>query len=826
MTVQQSAPETNPVAALSAQDGTGASFGWATWVLTAATIETIIGLRFNLMQYPLIPLGIAEITWARAVTLVGLIGLALALLSLVKRTDGYRLTLTAAVAGLAVVVADSIIGFDFQGMFGTDPNAGHPSTILIGAFALRLIPVALLLLATWIVCDLRRSSGGNFPERLLLACGLLMGVIGLVAVLPGVRFANIGIGDFNIRELFGGSYRVFRSNFRIGPASPAEVYYAAMFFIAVLISTLALHIERPAAHKSTARDRLFSALDWVALALLGFCCLHYAYVGVEQMLFTTFQAHVALIGCVTVLYLCYRLFGAALAMCGVVALLYFFFCGYMPGIFSAEYGGYPTLAENLWYNNSKAVLGSQMGILLNNVLPFILFGSLLSASGAAGSLIRISFSLMRRTRGGPAHAAVLASGLFGTVSGSAVSNVVGTGVITIPMIKKRGFTSEFSAGVEATASTGGQIMPPIMGAAALVMADLTGAGYLNILIAALVPALAYYLSLFANVVVESRRMGMEPQSEDEVEPVTRQDWINVIMLVFLPLVVVIERLINGASPAGSAVVAIIVVVGLSVLSPLVRRKPTVLLEAIAEGGVTFGRLLMVVGVVGIIVAVMSTTDLPSKIGREIADLASITLVLTLAITAGVSLLLGMGMPTLPAYLTVVVILGPALNQLGLSPMTTHMFIFYFGVASAITPPVAVAAFAAASIAGARPMAAGVAAVKIGAVIFAVPFIFALNPDLLIVQNAFVENSGRVFSLFAFVSALLRTALIVWLLATVAGRFDTRRLSRLETLLRLAAAIFAISPTLFIYGPAVAAGIALIVVHRLGRGAAAPRLAGR
>ena len=205
-------------------------------------------------------------------------------------------------------------------------------------------------------------------------------------------------------------------------------------------------------------------------------------------------------------------FGFALSAFGAIALFYFFFSGWMPGIFKAEFSGYRSIADNLWFNNSKAVLGSKLGILLNNVLPFIIFGALLSATGAAKSLITIAFNLMRGTRGGPAHAAVLASGLFGSVSGSAVSNVVGTGVITIPMIKKRGYRAEFAGGVEATASTGGQIMPPIMGAAALVMADLTGTKYLDIMIAALVPALAYYLSLFVTVMFESRRMDMQAQA--------------------------------------------------------------------------------------------------------------------------------------------------------------------------------------------------------------------------------------------------------------------------------------------------------------------------
>ena len=350
-------------------------------------------------------------------------------------------------------------------------------------------------------------------------------------------------------------------------------------------------------------------------------------------------------------------------------------------------------------------------------------------------------------------------------------------------------------------------MPPIMGAAALVMADLTGTKYLDIMIAALVPALAYYLSLFVTVMFESRRMDMQAQALDEIDPMTRQDFVNVGLLVFLPLFIVIWRLVQGASPAGAALTAIIVLVVLSWFSPTVREKPSVILRAIANGGVTFGRLLMVVGVVGIIVAVMNTTDLPSKIGREITEFASIALVLTLILTAVVSLLVGMGMPTLP-YLTVIIILGPALNSLGLSIMTSHMFVFYYGVASAITPPVAVAAFAAASIAGAKAIQTGMAAVRIGIVIFAVPFMFALNPDMMIVQAAF-DSSADTFSLVGFLSALARTALMIYLLASSTSRFDKTKLPLWEAISRFGLAILLISPDLPIHGLA-----ALVLAHLL------------
>ncbi len=778
----------------------------------AAAVEVIIALKFNLLRYPTIPLGVADLTWARLLLLFAFAGFAFFAWRNSKVEPSSRITVVIALAGFALLALDGIIGFRFNPGIAEEGEVPlHPSVLALGELNLRVVPCLSMALAVLGLTFMQGFGKDGLMGRITVVGGLAMGLVGMLAVLPALPYSALGVGDFTVREIFGPINRVFKSSFRIGPASPSEVYYAGMFMLAALITVASMGRSDEDLDKSGATMNWMRIFDWAALLLLGYACFQYVFVGIEKMSFSTADAHAALIGCLAVVYLCYRVFGIALALFGAISLLYFFVSGFMPGIFKAEFGGYRSIADNLWFNNSKAVLGSKLGILLNNVLPFIIFGSLLSATGAAKSLITIAFFMMRRTRGGPAHAAVMASGLFGSVSGSAVSNVVGTGVITIPMIKKRGYAPTFAGGVEATASTGGQIMPPIMGAAALVMADLTATSYLDIMIAALIPALAYYLSLFVTVIFESRRMNMQVQSLQDLDPVTRQDYINVFLLVLVPLFIVIWRLVQGASPAGSALTAILAILLLSAFSPTVRQQPALLLKAIGQGGVTFGRLLMVVGVVGIIVAVMNTTDLPSKLGREITEFASIALVLTLVLTAVVSLLVGMGMPTLPAYLTVIIILGPALNSLGLSLMTSHMFVFYFGVASAITPPVAVAAFAAAAIAGAPAIQTGIAAVRIGIVIFAVPFMFALNPDMMIVQAAF-DTAERSFSMVGFLSAILRTALMIYLLASSTSRYDQQRMPFWEAAVRFGLAIMLISPDLMIHGPAAGLSILAIVAH--------------
>ena len=529
----------------------------------------------------------------------------------------------------------------------------------------------------------------------------------------------------------------------------------------------------------------------------------------EEGLFFFDEGHAwnTVIGCLIILYFCWRVWGLPLAIVGSVAFLYFFYGQGAPGILGhAGMDFVQDTPAELWYNTGDGVMGNIMGILVNTVFPFIIMGAVLEGTGGGNSMIKLSYHAMKRFRGGPAHAAIMASSLFGTISGSAVSNVVGTGVITIPMIKKRGFKPSFAGGVEATASTGGQIMPPIMGAAALVMADFIGIDYLLIIIAAIVPALAYYASLFTTVVFEARALNVNAAEEADVDPIVTQDWINLILVV-VPITAVVVCLLMGFSAAGSAMLALSLLLVISFLNPEMRAKPILVLQSFARGGTTFGRLLMAIGTVGIIIAVLGSTGLPLEFAKVISQSAGDNLLVALLFAALAALALGMGMPTLPAYLTIIIILGPSLTSLGLTDLNAHFFVFYFGVASAITPPVAMAAFAAASISGGGAMGTAVAATRIGIVIFAIPFLFAFNPEMLI-----VAEGGAEFSLGAFLFLLLRLALLIYMLASAASRFDKGRMPLWECIARAAAGLLLISPVIAISGAAVVASVALIAMH--------------
>ncbi|MEE2955299.1 MAG: TRAP transporter fused permease subunit [Pseudomonadota bacterium] len=573
---------------------------------------------------------------------------------------------------------------------------------------------------------------------------------------------------------------------RIGPL-PSEPLRAGMLGASLLVVLLSNSFTGILAARSKRLLLPGVAIDAVLLGVGLFAFWRY-YVdtsAIEDGLFFFEPMHIwtALAGSACMIIACWRIWGAPLAVCGIVAIFYFYTGEYWPWLLETAPVEFVESAEDLWFNQNDGVLGNILGIMIYTVFPFVLLGCMLERTGGGRSLIKIAFHLTRRYRGGPAHAAILASSLFGTMSGGAVTNVVGTGVITIPMIKRRGFDPSFAGGVEATASCGGQIMPPIMGSAALVMADFTGISYLTIIVAALVPALAYYASLFVSVIFESRRLGVTAAPDVEGElAVAPQDFVNLVMVI-VPVVTVVTALLNGLSPAGSGLVALFILLPITFCNPEIRRNPLLIFVALSRGGQQFARLLMAIGVVGVIVAVLGATGLPNDFAQLAAKATDSWLFLTLLLAMASALLLGMGMPTLPAYLTIILIMGPSLQQFGLAVLTAHMFVFYYGVASSITPPVAIAAYAAASISGSPPLKTAVMAIRIGVVKFVIPFVFAYYPILLI-----VKESGVAFDTLGFASIIIRLLLAIYLLSSAVSAFDVRQLPVWEIVVRIALAV--------------------------------------
>ncbi len=528
--------------------------------------------------------------------------------------------------------------------------------------------------------------------------------------------------------------------------------------------------------------------------------------------------------------------------------------------------------QDILVNNAQGLLGRFMQILLNTVFPYIVLGSLFGVSAGGRSLIKLAFLCTRSLRGGPAHAAIVSSAMFGTISGGPVVNVLSTGVLTIPMMLKRGFKKTFAGGIEAAASSGGQIMPPVMGVAAFVLSAMTAVPYREVIIAAMIPATAYFGCLFLNVVFQARKQGITAQGEitDEMR-LTREDALHLIM-IFGPILLIMALLMTpkeaigcGSVAAMMGVTQIITDTGcqaenlpwlfkllqnsvgdaasagwwatalLAVLYFLdrdIRRSPGRLFRAFADAGVLVSTLYLMFLAVSVIDFCLNFTGLSNYIARDIIyalgsfsesiEGSGLFLFPALLATMLMAVLLGMGMPTVPAYINVALLIGPILIGLGIATFTAHMFVFYFAVASAITPPVAVAAFAAASITKADPMATGISAVRSGIVMFVIPFVFAYYPELLLIPAAQIQPGGSDAGYLpgydgsihwdSLMWLLARLMLSLYLLASVLSRFDRAPLSLVEMVVRLGLAAIVISATPMLYSAGVAAAVLLLIWH--------------
>lgn len=543
--------------------------------------------------------------------------------------------------------------------------------------------------------------------------------------------------------------------------------------------------------------------DLLLILVLAVAMQRYARIGeaLESGLYF-FQASDILIGVAAIallLELTRRTFGLPLVIVCLLAIGYALFGRYLPWIF--QHSGYSLeqVMQVIWYS-FDGVFGGPLSVVTTLIMVFIVFGSLLEAVGAGPVLLRFAFVATGRMRGGPAHAAIAASGVFGTMSGSVSGNVVGTGVMTIPMIIKRGFPARYAGGVEAAASSGGQFMPPIMGAVAFIMSDVTGIPYLTICLAALLPAVFYYASLFVSVHLEAVARDIHPIPRRDLPVLTRHDWLMSLCFI-LPLAVMLVVMLSGRSPAMAGFWAVFTAIGLGlVLNPAVRRRPQVIVEGLRQGGMACAQILIAVAAIGIVIGVMNMTGLGLRFAGIIQDIAGESLFLSLVMMMLGSLVLGMGMPTVPAYLIVVLVMGPAIEKMGVPTVIAHLFVVYFGVLSSITPPVAIAAFAAAPIARANPLAIGLDACRIALIGFIIPFVMVYNPSLSLVTG---------FSWGGLAWVCLRLSLTIWLFSTAFSGYASARLGSAQRLLRLGLGLGVLIPSPWVEVAATAAALALV-----------------
>ncbi|MDE0537981.1 MAG: TRAP transporter fused permease subunit [Rhodospirillales bacterium] len=547
-----------------------------------------------------------------------------------------------------------------------------------------------------------------------------------------------------------------------------------------------------------------------AVFFAGFFLIYYLWITLmtEQMdffvEFTTFDYAVGFMGVGLIFYLTLRHFGVPLFLVCLLSLLILFFGNLIPGTLNIPEVKWFLISEKLWYS-TDGVFGRPVAVVGQIVLVFILFGAILEASGAGATLLKFAFAVTGRLRGGPAHAAIVGSASFGTMNGAAVANVVTTGVFTIPMIKRTGFQPKFAGAVEATASSGGQIMPPVMGAVAFLMADITGIPYLDIIVAAAIPALMYYFSLFTVVWLEARKMGLEPTPKSERVSLTGTDWIRSISF-FVPLGVIVAVLLTGRTAQNAGFYGLITAFVLSLVLYPEFRSIRVILQALMRGGRTCATIMIVVAAIGFVVGMVNMSGLGIKFAAAILTISGDSLFLSLVVVAIGCLLLGMGVPVGAAYLIIVLIIGPAIGKLGLSLLLTHLFVIYYAVLSAITPPVAVAAFAAAPIAGSKPIETGVVAVRLAIAGFLIPFIFVYHPSVVLLEEGF-SYVGLAWGVGAFIFS---TAAI----ATSLGGFSRADIGIVQRTVRLIAGVTVLVPVPMVAATSAAVILGAFVVERM------------
>lgn len=432
----------------------------------------------------------------------------------------------------------------------------------------------------------------------------------------------------------------------------------------------------------------------------------------------------AVAGTALIFELTRRVAGMALVVIALIFLGYVFVGPYLPGFL-----GYPGLTIQRFFSQvytDAGVLGPTTAVSSTYIILFIIFAAFLQASKVGDYFVNFAFALAGRSRGGPAKVSIFASGLMGMINGTSAGNVVSTGSLTIPLMKKVGYSKTSAGAVEAAASTGGQIMPPIMGAGAFIMAEITGIPYTDIAIAAIIPSILYFASVYFMVDLEAARTGMRGMRDDELPSLRRMVGQ---MYLFIPIIILIGALFMGYSVIRAGTLATMSAAVVSWLSPN-KMGIRSILKALELAAYMSIQIIIVCACAGVIVAVISLTGVGARFSSLLLGVAEASQLMAMFFAMCISILLGMGMPTTAAYAVAASVVAPGLVQMGIPPLTAHFFVFYFAVVSAITPPVALASYAAAAISGAKAMATSVASFKMGLAAFIVPFMFFYNSALL------------------------------------------------------------------------------------------------
>lgn len=490
--------------------------------------------------------------------------------------------------------------------------------------------------------------------------------------------------------------------------------------------------------KSWSREKMHP-VD-IILAIVAAAVCMYVFVFYKDLVLragrvTTTDMIVGLIAIILVLEAARRVIGWPMVIIAILFIVYALIGPHIPGKLAHRGVDVENLVQQLFFT-TEGIFGIPIGVSSTFIFMFLLFGAYLEKTGMGEFFIDAANALAGFAAGGPAKVAVISSGCMGTLTGSSVANVVGTGSFTIPMMKKLGYKSEFAGAVEATASTGGQLMPPIMGAAAFLMAEFTNTPYVKVITAACIPALLYYFGVFAGVHFEAKKLGLEGLSKDKLPKFT-----NIMKErghLLIPIIIVIYLLVAGYTPIRAALGAIVT----SILCAAVKKETRLSFKDIVDGLEKGARTALTVvaacACAGIIIGVVTQTGLGLKMGSILVSIANGKLLLTLFFTMVTSLILGIGVPTTANYVITSTIAAPALVLLNVPVLAAHMFAFYFGIIADVTPPVCLAAVAASGVAKSEPMRTGVQAARLAIAAFLIPYIFVYSPQMLLIDVTFVN----------------------------------------------------------------------------------------
>lgn len=499
--------------------------------------------------------------------------------------------------------------------------------------------------------------------------------------------------------------------------------------------------------KTRAEDYVFAFLG---AAAPGYILIEYQKLVLRSGTVTELDFVVGLVGLLLVIEATRRVVGLPMVIVVLLFLGYAFAGPYMPGVLAHRGLTPQQLVGHLFYT-TEGIFGIPLGVSSTFIFLFILFGAYLESTGLGRFFIDLANAVAGWAAGGPAKVAVISSGLMGTVSGSSVANVAGTGSFTIPMMKKLGYDKEFAGAVEAAASTGGQLMPPVMGAAAFLMAEFVGIPYLDVVKAAIIPAVLYFAGVWLGVHFEAKRKNLKGIPRSELPKAGKI--LKERGHLAIPLIVIIYLLVTGYTPMRAALFAIVLSICASFLRKSTRMKPIEIVKGLEAGAKNVLGVLVACASAGIIIGVVTKTGVGLKLASALLDFAGGLMLPTLFFTMITALLLGMGVPTTANYVITSTIAAPALLQLGVPMLAAHMFVFYFGIIADVTPPVALAAYAGSAISGGNPLQTGINASKLAIAAFIIPYIFVLSPVILMMNATPLSMALALFTALCGMIAL-------------------------------------------------------------------------